>query len=86
LWSIGEKKFGAEAIAEPQQYKPRKDTMSRVSHINYNGEWIPLSKVEFVNIEEDFSGRDLVTFRKDGKDHQSFVTLRPNPKPRKKNK
>jgi len=48
------------------------------SHINYKGEWIPLSKVEFVNIEEDFSGRDLVTFRKDGKEHQSFVTLRPS--------
>jgi len=51
--------------------------MSSVSHINYKGEWIPLSKVEFVNIEEDFNGRDLVTFHKNGKKHQSFVTLRP---------
>jgi len=52
--------------------------MNSVSHISYKGEWMPLSKVEFVNIEEDFSGRDLVTFRKDGREHQSFVTLRPS--------
>ena len=47
-----------------------------VSHINYKGEWIPLSKVEFVDIEEDISGRDLITFRMDGKEHQSFVILK----------
>jgi hypothetical protein len=43
------------------------------SYICYNKEWIPLSQVEFVNVEEDFSGRDLVTFIKDGKEHTSFV-------------
>lgn len=48
----------------------------QTSHVSYNGEWIPLSEVEFVNIEEDFSGRDLVTFRKDGVEHQSFVILK----------
>jgi hypothetical protein len=48
----------------------------KASHISYNGEWIPLSEVEFVNIEEDFSGRDLITFRRDGKEHQSFVILK----------
>ena len=48
----------------------------KASHISYNGEWIPLSEVEFVNIEEDFSGRDLITFRKDGKEYQSFVVLK----------
>jgi len=46
------------------------------SHISYNGEWIPLSEVEYVDIEEDISGRDLVTFRKDGVKHQSFVILK----------
>ena len=43
------------------------------SYICYNGEWIPLSQVEFVNVEEHFCGRDLVTFIKDGKEHTSFV-------------
>jgi hypothetical protein len=44
------------------------------SYICYNKEWIPLSQVEFVNVEENFfSGRDLVTFIKDGKEHTSFV-------------
>ena len=46
------------------------------SFICYNHEWIPLSEVEFVNIEEDFSGRDLVTFRKDGAEHNSFVIMK----------
>ena len=53
-----------------------KTTREKVSHISYNGEWIPLSEVEFVNIEEDFSGRDLITFCKDGKECQSFVILK----------
>jgi len=53
-----------------------KTMKKQTSHINYNGELIPLSSVEFVNIEEDFSGLDLVTFRKDGKEYQSFVILK----------
>ena len=53
-----------------------KTMREKASHISYNGEWIPLSEVEFVNIEEDFSGRDLITFRKDGKECQSFVVLK----------
>jgi hypothetical protein len=53
-----------------------KKMREKASHISYKGEWIPLSEVEFVNIEEDFSGRDLITFRKDGKEHQSFVVLK----------
>jgi hypothetical protein len=53
-----------------------KTIREKASHISYNGEWIPLSEVEFVNIEEDFSGRDLITFRKDGKENQSFVILK----------
>ena len=53
-----------------------KTTREKASYISYNSEWIPLSEVEFVNIEEDFSGRDLITFRKDGKEYQSFVILK----------
>ena len=53
-----------------------KTIREKASHISYHGEWIPLSEVEFVNIEEDFSGRDLITFRRDGKEHQSFVILK----------
>jgi hypothetical protein len=54
----------------------RNQMREKASYISYNGEWVLLSEVEFVNIEEDFSGRDLITFRKDGKEHQSFVVLK----------
>lgn len=46
------------------------------SHISYNEKWIPLSEVEYVDIEEDWSGQDLITFRKDGVEYQSFVILK----------
>jgi len=54
--------------------------MSGQPHIPYvtlNGEEIRLDNVEFLNIEEDINGRDLVTFKHDGETHQSYVVNKP---------
>ena len=53
---------------------------SQPHHIPYvmlNGEEIRLDNVEFLNIEEDISGRDLVTFKHDGETHESYVINKP---------
>jgi hypothetical protein len=41
-----------------------------------NGEAVPVENVETVNIEEDASGRDLLTFNWKGEQLQSFVVLK----------
>jgi hypothetical protein len=46
------------------------------SFVMVNSNWIPMDEVEFVNIEEDIQGRDLVTFEFDGQVHQSYVFSR----------
>lgn len=44
-----------------------------VSCVIVDGELVPLHNVEFLNIEEDWSGRDLVTFIYNNKRRQSNV-------------
>jgi len=41
-----------------------------------DGEFVPVENLETVNIEEDVSGRDLVTFKWKGQERQSFVVLK----------
>jgi len=41
-----------------------------------SGDWLPLAWCEFINVEEDIQGRDLVTFEYQGKTYQSFVTMK----------
>jgi|TARA_R110002051_G_scaffold131160_3_gene205049 hypothetical protein len=48
-----------------------------IPYVMLNGEEIRLDNVEFLNIEEDISGRDLVTFKHEGETHQSYVITRP---------
>jgi len=48
----------------------------RKTFIIVNGEQIDTTKVEFLNIEEDISGRDLMTFVYEGKTYQSFVLIK----------
>jgi hypothetical protein len=48
---------------------------NRISLVTVKGELIPLDWTEFLNIEEDISGRDLVTFKYKGIEYKSFVTL-----------
>lgn len=37
------------------------------------GEIISVKKVKFIDIEEDISGRDLMTFEYEGKVYKSFI-------------
>jgi hypothetical protein len=46
------------------------------AYVLVNGEEILLDDVEFLNIEEDISGRDLVTFEYNGEIKKSFVIQR----------
>jgi len=46
------------------------------SHVRVEGEWIPVSVTEFLNIEEDIHGRDVMTFAYGGKAYQSLVIMK----------
>jgi predicted thioredoxin/glutaredoxin len=46
------------------------------SYVMVDGEEVLLDNVEFLNIEEHISGRDLVTFIYNGEVKQSFVIQR----------
>ena len=46
------------------------------SFVIVDGEEVLLDHVEFINIEEDMSGKDLVTFIYNGEVKQSFVIQR----------
>jgi hypothetical protein len=41
-----------------------------------DGEHIPTCNIEVLNVEEDVSGRDLLTFSWKGEQRQSFVVLK----------
>ena len=52
--------------------------MSQIPYIILNGEEIRLDNVEFLNIDEDISARDHVTFEYEGARHKSYVKTKPN--------
>lgn len=43
-------------------------------YVNVNGQEVNVSDVEFINIEEDLTGRDLMTFAFEGEVRKSYVT------------
>lgn len=45
----------------------------QTSCVIVDGEYIPVDDVEFVNIEEDISGRDLMTFIYQDQERKSYV-------------
>lgn len=47
-----------------------------VAHVCVRGEWIPASCVQFIDIEEDAQGFDLMTFEFEGQRFESYVTVR----------
>lgn len=49
------------------------DNPPPVPYVACEGRWVPLSSVDFIDIEEAFDGRDLVTFKHKGKILKSFV-------------
>lgn len=55
-----------------------KDLEIICSHVLIDdGEWIPVDYTEFVNIEEDFQGYDVMTFKYKGKEYKSRIQNRP---------
>ena len=49
----------------------------QIPYVMLDGEEIRLTEVEFLNVEEDICGRDLITFMYEGETHQSYVVHRP---------
>ena len=45
----------------------------KMSFVIVKGDRIPTEQVEFLNIEEDFDGADLMTFNYDGEQYKSRV-------------
>jgi len=48
----------------------------RKPYVIVGGELIPQEQTEFVNIEEDFNGRDVVEFNYQGKTYKSWVVVK----------
>ena len=46
-------------------------------YVNINGREVNVSDVEFINIEEDLTCRDLMTFAFEGVIRKSYVTSHP---------
>lgn len=46
------------------------------SYVIIDGEFISTENVEFVNIEEDITGRDLMTFIYENQERKSYVINR----------
>lgn len=46
-----------------------------VAHVTVDGERIPLDDVEFIDVSEDISGRDLVKFKYNNEVRESFIIL-----------
>lgn len=52
------------------------DYPEQVPFVFANGDWIPLSRTKFLNIEEGIYGEDIVTFRYKNKIYQSKIILK----------
>ena len=52
------------------------DEPKRVNYVFVGGDSIPLNDVEFLNIEEDIHGRDVITFNHNGQEHKSLVVTK----------
>ena len=62
--------------SEKQYYSTKKWFHKQVPCVMVEGEYIPVKNVETLNIEEDPSGRDLLTFKWKEETKQSFVVLK----------
>ena len=45
-------------------------------YVIVNGDYVSVDAVEFLDISEDITGRDLMTFIYNGETRQSFVVIR----------
>lgn len=44
-----------------------------MNYVMVKGEQVDIEDVEFINIEEDMQGRDVITFGYNGEQHTSLV-------------
>ena len=54
-----------------------KDYVETVPAVYVDGEWIPTTETEFVDIAEDLQGYDVMTFNYKGKQSSSRVRMIP---------
>ena len=60
--------------------KPLKNNnMKQTYWVKAEKEWVDVDKTEFINIEEDFHGHDLMTFEYGGVEYQSNVVRGSQP-------
>jgi len=57
-------------------YSTKKWFPKQLPCVIVDGEHIPVENVETLNLEEDSSGRDLLTFKWKNETKQSFVVIR----------
>jgi len=48
----------------------------KIGYVSVDGNWIPIDMVEFLNVEEDLHGRDLVTFIYNNQTYESLVVIK----------
>ena len=48
----------------------------KVPHVLVGEDWVPTDEVEFVDIEEDFQGYDVMTFLYKGEEIKSRVIIK----------
>ena len=46
------------------------------SYVSVDGEYVPVDEVEFLDIEEDIMGKDLMTFKYAGKKMTSYIIIK----------
>jgi len=58
---------------EKRYYSSKNWFPKRVACVIVDGDFIPVESIEVLNVEEDISGRDLLTFMWKDQEKQSFV-------------
>ena len=46
------------------------------SYVSIRGEYVPVDSVEFIDIYSDEMGYDVMKFKYEGKEHESYIVVR----------
>lgn len=66
------------SIAQPEpEYMEKEAYEATCPHVCVKGEWYPADWMQFLDIEEDFQGFDVMTFKWKGKEYRSRIQYRP---------
>lgn len=61
------------SMVTSMKFEEEIEASEEISCVIVNGEKIPVDNVEFLNVEEDVYGRDLMTFVYNGETRQSCI-------------